>query len=606
MYIRSLFLCLLIGSATLAVRTQTFVATEQTFVQFPTRFRLQDRSPDFVIYENLAKNRGAFHSIVTGDFNGDHIEDLLIINSLADGSLQGAGQASVILGKSSLGSSGSINLATDHPDLAIVGPKQFSQLGFGAAAGDLNGDEIDDIILTASGTNSIYIIFGSQVFANRIVDLSRVQADVVVVGKFLDSFTNGLAVGDIDGDGFKDLVFGRQSNGLPSVSLLLGPFRSPTTFNLALTEADIVIRHSQPFDGFGSSIAVGDVNADGISDLVIGNPGAGREGFSEGAVYVFRGSPALVRGLSMSPAEAQPLVTILGAFGGTDFGLGDNLGAVIAIADVNADGIDDILMGVPSSTRVGSGPGLRSAGETYVVFGSAALGGMVDIRKDQQDITIQGGAASKEGNHTEFGDSLGQSISVGDIDGDGVGDIILGAPGAGGTKDSGEAYVVLGSNELTSGASIKISEDDHDLAILAQQPGGLFGSVVASADLNNDGISDLVLEAPDADSAAGNQQVSGVIYIYFGGRILPPVIRVAKYKENKSLLKIFGSEFTGDVQVEINGTIIKREVMLFTADGLLTVKGTKQELNLTSNTNQVVLIRKGTRSNSSRVKEGGN
>jgi hypothetical protein len=91
-----------------------------------------------------------------------------------------------------------------------------------------------------------------------------------------------------------------------------------------------------------------------------------------------------------------------------------------------------------------------------------------------------------------------------------------------------------------------------------------------------------------------------------GGRILPPVIRVAKYKENKSLLKIFGSEFTGDVQVEINGTIIKREVMLFTADGLLTVKGTKQELNLTSNTNQVVLIRKGTRSNSSRVKEGGN
>src|SRR4030095_16189482 len=114
MYIRSLFLFLLISSVTLVVRTQTFEPTEQTFVQFPTRFRIQDRSPDFVIYENLARNLGPLHSIVTGDFNGDHIEDLLIINSRADGSLPQAGRASVILGKLSLGSSGSINLASDQ------------------------------------------------------------------------------------------------------------------------------------------------------------------------------------------------------------------------------------------------------------------------------------------------------------------------------------------------------------------------------------------------------------------------------------------------------------------------------------------------------------
>jgi len=221
-------------------------------------------------------------------------------------------------------------------------------------------------------------------------------------------------------------------------------------------------------------------------------------------------------------------------------------------------------------------------------------------------VTIQGRSATKEGNHSELGDSLGQSIAIRDIDGDDLADMILGAPGAGGTKDSGEAYVVLGSGGLTSGALIKISEDDHDLAVLAQQPGGFLGFFVASADLNNDGISDLILEAPNADSPGGNQQVSGVIYIYFGGKIRPPAITTAKYKESRSKLNIFGSEFTGDVQVEINGTVVKRQVTLSTADGLLTVNGTKQELNLTSSTNQVVLIRKGTRSNSAKVKGLGN
>jgi FG-GAP repeat protein len=598
----SLFLvvCFFAGVA----RTQNFEHSEQTFVPFPTRFRIQDRSPDVVISEDLPRGRGAFHNIITGDFNGDQIDDLLITNSLGNGSVQGAGRASVILGKSSLGSSSSINLATDQPDLAILGPKQFSQLGFSAAAGDLNGDGIDDIILSAIGTPAIYVIFGSRVFTNRIIDLSRAQADVTVLGKLTDNFS-GLAIGDIDGDGFNDLIFGRQANGLASVSLLLGPFRSTTTFNLASAEADIVIRGNLSLDDFGRAIAVGDVNADGISDLVIGNSRVGRDqGIDAGAVYVFKGSPALVRGLS--PSVAQPLLTILGAFGGSDFGLGDGLGRVLAIGDVNADGIDDILMGVPASTRVGNGPGPTSAGETYIVFGSPALGGLVDIRKGQQDVTIQGRAATEEGNHTEFGDSLGQSIAVGDIDGDGVADIILGAPGAGGTKDSGEAYVVLGSSELTSGTLIKVSEDDHDLAVLAQQPGGLLGSLVASADLNNDGVSDLILEASDADSPGGNQQFSGVIYIYFGGKIRPPAITVAKYKESKSLLKVFGSEFTGDIQIEINGAVIKREVTVSTADGLLKVRGTKPELNLTSTTNQVVLVRKGTRSNSAKVKGVGN
>jgi len=152
-----LLLCFFTG----VVRTQDFVGAEPAFVPFPTRFRIQDRSPNVVISEDLRKGLGPFN-IITGDFNGDQIDDLLVTNSSADGSVQQTGRASVILGKSSLGSPGSINLATDQPDVAIFGPKQFAQLGFSAAAGDLNGDDIDDIILTATGAKAIYIIFGSR------------------------------------------------------------------------------------------------------------------------------------------------------------------------------------------------------------------------------------------------------------------------------------------------------------------------------------------------------------------------------------------------------------------------------------------------------------
>lgn len=343
-------LCVLLCFFTGVVRTQNFIRVEQTFVPFPTRFSVQDRRPDVVISEDLRNGLGTFHNIIKGEFNGDRIDDLLITNSSADGSVPGAGRASVFLGGSSFGSSSSINLTTNQPDLAILGPNQFAQLGYSAAAGDLNGDRIDDIILTATGTKAIYVIFGSPVFTNRIIDLSRAQADVTVLSKPSDNFINGLAVGDIDGDGFNDLIFGRVAGGPTNIALLLGPFRSTTTFNLASTEPDIVIHSSfSGFDSFGYAIAVGDLNADGISDLVIGDP------VGAGAVYVLKGSPALARGLS--PSVAQPLLTILGAFVGSDFGLGDSLGRVLAVADVNADGIDDIVMGVPSSIRLGNGPG---------------------------------------------------------------------------------------------------------------------------------------------------------------------------------------------------------------------------------------------------------
>lgn len=598
---------LLIAVFVCVVCEQASPVMGQAILQLPTRFAIQDRVPDFTVFEDLARNVGGFHNVLAGDFNGDGVGDLLITNSLGLGSSSQVGKAYVILGKSSLGLQKAINLATEQPDLTILGPAEFSQLGISATTGDLNGDGIDDIflvvntVLTPRGlmAGAIYVILGSRTFSTRVIDLAHNHADLTVFGgSVFEQLGPGLAVGDINGDGSKDLIFRQNSSTAENVVSLLGPLTAGTVVDLATASADIVIRGAPRIDGFGNQISAADVNGDETTDVIIGTP-AGR-----GTVYVFMGSTVFKKGVTISLTQAQSDATIQGAFAGSDFGLGDALGGVISIGDVNGDGIPDILLGVPASLRLGNGPGPTSAGETYIVFGSRSLAGRsIDTGLGQQDLTIQGTAATVNTNSGELGDSLGASIVARDIDGDGVADLLIGAYGAG-LKDFGEAYVVLGSSELISGGVIKTSEGDQDITISGQEKQAHLGTRVASGDLNGDGISDLILEAAKAETPGGSQQGTGAIYIYFGAKVRPPEITKAKFKEGKSQLQIIGSELTGDVRVEINGVLIDREVAFVPNDGRLILKGTRQELNLSSNPNQVVVIRKGARSNVAKVKGG--
>lgn len=572
-------------------------AIGQAPTPFSTRFTLTDRVPNLTVFEDLARNRAPFHHVVAGDFNGDGISDLLITNGDSSGATQqAAGRAYVIFGKRSLGSPGNLNLANAQADLTILGSGQFSQLGYNATASDLNGDGIDDMVLTSIG--AIYIVFGRQAFDSNVIDLARTPADVKISAP---NISPGLAVGDINGDGANDLIFGSEASGPGNVSVLLGPFIAGTIINLASTSPDILMTGRFALDGFGFGIVAADVNGDGISDLVLGSPAVGRDGWIDaGVVDIFMGSPDLKSGLKIALWQTASDAIILGAYGGADSG--DAVGRFIWSGDVNGDGIADIIIGDAGSTRLGNGLGPTSAGEVIIVFGSPSMKGrVIDIRAGQQDVTIQGTAAAVDPN-VEWGDTLGVSVAAKDIDGDHVTDILIGAPGAGGKKDPGQAYVVLGSPELTSGTLIKTSEGDEDIAIAGAEKLAYLGMVVASGDLNGDGFSDLILEAPYAETPGGSQQGTGAIYIYFGGPVRAPEITKAKFKEGNSKLLITGSEFTGDVRVEINGMTINREVMFFPDEQQLVVKGTRQELNLSSDFNQVVVLRKGTRSNVAKVK----
>jgi hypothetical protein len=604
----------------------SYAKVSQASVPLPTRFAIGDRVPDFTVFEDLDLNSATFHHTVTGDFNGDGISDLLITNSLGLGSAARVGKASVILGASSLGLRKDINLATEQTDLTILGPVQFSQLGISATAGDLNGDGIDDIVLSATSvrapggrqTGAVYVIFGSRVFSSRVIDLANSGADVTVFGAaFSERLDPGLAVADINADGAKDLIF-RQSpevvfpnlgplathfvkdstvmqaaDEAEKVSILMGPFRTNSTFDLATTQPDVVVSRGGAVGLFGYAIAAGDVNGDGASDLVIGTPNLGPGGYA-GIVDVISGSPELRKGVTISLSQTPPVATILGA-------AGDGLGRVLAIGDINSDGIEDIIIGAPDASRFGNGLGSTSAGVTYVVFGSRTLATrFVDASLAQQDLTIFGTGAT-EPNSTELGDRLGASLIAQDIDRDGVMDLLIGAPGAQGGKDFGQAYIVLGSEELLSGGVINTAESEQDITIRGAEKRDYLGTLVASGDLNGDGFSDLILEASGVRNSA-NQQASGAIYVYFGANVRPPEITKAKFKEGKSLLQIIGTDLTGSVRIEINGVIINREVTFFADEGRLVLEGTRQQLNLRSDLNQVVVIRKGTRSNVARVK----
>jgi FG-GAP repeat len=585
------------------------VTRAQTSHSLPTQIAVVDE-PAALTLSDSPDGRYSIHRVVRGDFDGDGIDDLLVTNYSASWTRAVSGELYVIYGGRSIASAGRLKLSSGKrgADFTIVGPQVLAGLGLSAGAGDLNSDGIDDIIVSAAvvggrQTGAIFVFFGNANRLSGTIDLAETPADVTIVSGPGEPLGESVAVGDINGDGVNDLLFSHVVDGPTLVHVMLGPLNPNTVVDLTRTKTDITFIGTGAFDGFGATISCADVDGDGTSDMLIGRIGAGRDGdLDAGELDIFFGSSDFKPGVEISLKRDGVQALVRGAYGGVDYGFGTRLGAVAATADVNNDGIQDILLGVPRF--VGDGT-VIFAGSVYVVFGSPTLRGrIIDTRQNQQDLTIRGADANTK--PFEPGDALGTAIATGDFNGDSIADILIGAPLADGFNnektDSGEAYVILGSSQFSSGTTIEIAQGLQDVTILGQRSKANLGSVVASGDLNGDGISDLIIQASNADSPSTGNQDSVDIYVYFGGPIRPPEITKAKFKEGKSQLQIQGMDFTPDTRVEINGVIVNREVVFFPDEGRLILTGTRQELNLGSANNQIVVIRRGTRSAAARVR----
>jgi Ca2+-binding RTX toxin-like protein len=425
----------------------------------------------------------------------------------------------------------SFNLSdlTGSNGFTINGVAPFDTSGYSASdAGDINGDGIGDIVIGAPGftlsnpdatttPGTSYVVFGSQAGFPANFELSTLNGTngFALNGVAADDWT-GFRVsgaGDVNGDGKDDLIIGANGadpNGLENAGSSYVLFGSTSGFAPSIDLATLngnngfTINGIGAGDELGSSVSgAGDVNGDGFADLSIGAPYADPNGLEDaGQSYVVFGSNnGFSTSLNVSDLDGNNGFTING------IGAGDELGASVSVAgDVNGDGIDDLIIGA-----FGADPnGLENASQSYVVFGSTVgLASSLNV----SDLDGTNGFAI---DGIAEGDYSSRVSAAGDVNGDGIDDLIIGAFGAdpNGNANAGTSYVVFGSPEAFP-ASFKPSGLDgtNGFAINGIAEGDYSGFRVSSAgDFNGDGIDDLIISTPFAETSAGQS------YIVFGSK----------------------------------------------------------------------------------------
>ncbi|MEU1014850.1 FG-GAP repeat protein [Streptomyces sp. NPDC005898] len=405
------------------------------------------------------------------DFDGDGAADLATSASGANvAGKDGAGQVTVTYG------GGDRHHTTYSQNSAGVpgAAEKNDRFGSDTAYGDFNRDGYDDLAVAAIGEDvgtdvdggTVQILWGSK---NGLSGGTTLEDPRPTKHDF---FGGPIQAGDFDGDGKDDLAIG-SSSGAATLDVYEGGFTRAggTGRHYTVTPPILSGDSAGPFN-----LHSGDVNGDGKDDLIV-------DGFSSGDHYNANlWLPGSSNGITTTGVQRLPG------------------GYITDVGDTDSDGYGDIIIGLTWDDGIA---GAHKGGSVYVVKGKST-GPYGDSQVITQDTAGVPGSAEK-------GDEFGSELDLGDINGDGHLDLVVGTVGEDldGVTDAGSVTVIYGAADgsgLTTAGSVLLTQNTPGVPN-TNEKNDFFGSDVHVDDLNDDGRGDVVI------GAAGENASNGAFYI---------------------------------------------------------------------------------------------
>jgi hypothetical protein len=485
---------------------------------------------------------------------------------------------------------GTVELAVDTADfdqdglLVLFGSLRLQgEIGLPVGAGDINGDGRADVIFCGMfGSSSLRINNGVVNFYisdgrdSGFVDSSLNPPNIFRLSGQRTGDLLGTSIsanGDVNGDGIRDVAVCAALNDGPNndrfnagaAYVVLGSPDFQLNADLATADGNpppgvIAIYGPQVNGRMGIWVDEGDVDGDGIGDIVIGSDQINSDaGEHVGGAYIVFGSPELPPVIDLaSPPPGVRTAKIIGQR------QEEHWGAALHVGDINDDGKGDVVIGgsifrdsasyvTPTDdtghdNRGAGFGGLRQrCGEVYVLYGTSSWPAVIDLRQPPADATHVIGANE--------GDLLGSQLHSSDLNGDGKTDLIMGALQAlapDGGKRTGAVYIVYGAQKV-AGATIDLANPDASglqvTTIYGEDHLDCAGDSVRSFDINNDGRAELFIGSPEHtfDLNGEEREDAGDTKVIFGrSEFLPKLIKLYDLPPGLRVFRLAGAH--GDDQ----------------------------------------------------------